>query len=76
MRMKIKQMNLYLSLGLLINAIILSANHFIVLPDFIYGLGLGIGISLELIGIYSINHDINKIKNFKKNLIKKFLKRA
>lgn len=72
--MKNKQMNLYLILGLLINSIIFSVNHFIELPDFISSLGIGIGICLELIGLYSINHDITKIKNFKKNLIKKFVK--
>lgn len=46
-------------------------NHFIILPESVSGLGLGTGIGLELIGVYSINHDMSKLKNYKMNFLKK-----
>ena len=49
----------------------LLLNHFIVLPEFVSGLGLGTGIGLELIGAYSINHDMSKLKSYKMNFLKK-----
>lgn len=69
MKMK-NNMNWYLRLGLLITGIIMGVNHFIQLPHILYGFGLGLGIALEFIGIYAIKHDLSKIKNFKKNLIR------
>lgn len=72
--MKNNQKNWCLSLGLIIIGIVFGVNHFIKLPDIIEGLGIGISLGLELIGLYSTNHDITKIKIFKKNLIGKFVK--
>ena len=70
-----KKPNKFLSIGLAIIAVMLLLKHFsIQLPDFIEGLGYGIGIAFELIGIYSINHDIHKLKNYKINLLKKCFK--
>ncbi|WBW96447.1 hypothetical protein [Oceanirhabdus sp. W0125-5] len=66
-----KKTNKYITTGLLIYAITLLLKHLIGLPEFIYGLGLGISIALELIGAYSINHDISKFKNFKMNFYKR-----
>jgi len=67
----LKKTNNYITFGLLILALTLLLNHLIELPEFICGLGLGTSIVLELIGAYSINHDIAKLKNFKLNLLKK-----
>lgn len=71
--MKNNQMNSYLILGLFICSIVLFFNRFIGLPEIISGFGLGIGIALELIGVYSMKHDITKIKKFKKSLIRKIV---
>jgi len=70
----LKKRNKFMKVGLLIIAIILLPKNFSAqLPDFIQGLGYGVGIALELIGIYSINHDIFKFKNYKTNLLKNVL---
>ena len=64
--------NKFLKIGLVIITIMLILHiHLINLPDFFEGLGYGIGIALELIGIYSMNHDVSKLRNFKKEVLKK-----
>ncbi|MBZ9689093.1 hypothetical protein G9F72_022605 [Clostridium estertheticum] len=64
--------NKYLSIGVIIFAIRpLLMGSSIQLPCFINGLILGTGFSFTLIGIYSINHDISKLKNQKLFFIKK-----
>ncbi|AGK97947.1 hypothetical protein [Clostridium pasteurianum] len=66
--------NKFLSIGLFIAGIALFLkNSSIPLPDFIDGLLLGSGIGLELIGIYSMNYDISKFRNYKRNLLNKCL---
>lgn len=72
--MKNNRLNKYIIWGLLINSIILSVKQFINIPESISGFGMGLGIALEIFGIYFIKHDITKIKNFKRNLIKKLVK--
>lgn len=67
----LKKINKTLSIGLLIVAITLLLKHVVQLPEFICGLGYGTGIAFELIGAYSINHDISKLKNFKSSFLKK-----
>lgn len=63
--------NKLLSLGLFIIGMSLTLKHFSVpIPDFVDGLLVGAGIGLELIGIYTINHDLSKLKKFKRNLFK------
>lgn len=71
--MKNNQMNSHLILGFFICSIVLFFNRLIGLLEIISGFGLGIGIALELIGVYSMKHDITKIKNFKKSLIRKIV---
>ena len=70
------KMNWYLKSGLLISSIVIGVNHIIELPGSIHGFGIGVAIALELVGIYSLRHDMTKIKNFKKNLFRKFIKAA
>lgn len=72
--MKNNRLNKYIIWGLLINGILLSTKQFITIPDGIYCFSMGAGIALVLFGVYSMNHDTTKIKNFKRNLIKKFVK--
>lgn len=55
----VKKANKTLIIGIFIITITTSLRHFTIqLPEFVLGLGYGIGIALELIGVYSINHDI------------------
>lgn len=74
--MKNNKMSWHLSLGLVIIGIVFGISEFIELPDIIHGFCLGVGIALELIGLYTTNHDIAKIKNFKKGLFRKLLRQA
>lgn len=72
--MKSNKMNKYIMWGLLINSIILTAKQFINIPEGIYCFGMGVGIALEIFGLYSMKHDTAKIKKIKRNLIKKFIR--
>lgn len=42
--------------------------------EFVKGFCVGISIVLYLVGLYSINHDINKLKDGKRNLLKKIVR--
>lgn len=67
-----KGSKIFFRIGLVIIAIMLLLHLYAIhLPDFIEGLMLGSGIALELIGIYTIKHDISKFRNFKMKLLKK-----
>jgi hypothetical membrane protein len=66
-----KNHNIYISLGLLLNSIYLFLNNFSSVPGFFMGLLFGSGIFLFIIGVYSKNHDLSKFKNFKHNLFNK-----
>lgn len=58
-----KNNNIYIFLGLLINSSSLFLNTFGTVSDFTKGLLFGIG--LIILGIYSKNHDLSKFKKFK-----------
>lgn len=66
-----KNHNVYISLGLLLNSSYFFLNNFRSVPDFLMGLLFGSGIGLMIIGVYSKNHDLSKFKNFKHNLFNK-----
>ncbi|GAA4057471.1 hypothetical protein [Amphibacillus indicireducens] len=66
------KMNKYLLLGLLINSLLLILKRFIDIPDSVAGFGTGLGLSLLIFGIYAMNHDITKLKNWKRYLLKDF----
>lgn len=63
-----KKFTNYLCFGLFLNALYLISNQFDLLPDFIEGLCVGVGLSLILIGIYTENDRISKIRDYKENL--------
>lgn len=63
--------NKLLSIGISVIGIALLLKYITQVPDSIYGFLTGLGIGIELLGIYSLNHDISKLKNFKKKLLKK-----
>lgn len=69
-----KKLNGYHSIGLLLISIYLLSGHIGSIPHFIKGCIFGVGVGLTLIGIYAYNHDITKIKNFKKNFFVKVLR--
>lgn len=66
-----KNNNIYIFLGLLINSTSLFLNTFRTVNDFTKGLLFGIGIGLIVLGIYSKNHDLSKFKSFKYSLFSK-----
>jgi hypothetical protein len=66
--------NWYLSIGILLIAAEIGINHFVKLPELVNGFALGLGIGLELIGVYTINNDMSRIKKFKRNILHAFLR--
>lgn len=67
-----KKSNLLFIIGALIVGIMMILRELsIKMPDFVEGLGLGMGIACELMGAYAMNHDLSKLRNFKKRLLKK-----
>lgn len=68
-----KKFNNYINFGLLFYGIFLLGNCTNLLPEFIKGLCVGLGLILIFIGIYSEKHDISKLRNYKKLLFKKVL---
>lgn len=65
-------MNKCIIAGLLINGIIIIAKRFTEIPDNFACFGTGLSFPLLMLGIYFINHDMTKMRNFKKTLMKKF----
>lgn len=64
-----KKMSWQLTLGIMIFAIITVLRQFTELPEYIYGLGYGLCISLELYGLLAMKHDMSKLRNLKRKLI-------
>lgn len=67
--MKSAKMNKYMKWGLLINSFYIGIKQFIAIPDSIACFVIGVGASLLVFGIYAANHDITKLKNWKRNLL-------
>ncbi|MDY2631663.1 MAG: hypothetical protein SOV85_09995 [Clostridium sp.] len=63
-----KKMNNYICCGLLLNAIWILSIRYNLLPDFIEGAIVGLGLLFVLIGMCFEKYAISKIKNYKKNL--------
>ena len=62
-------MNKYMVLGLLI----ISIKYLINIPNALACFSTGMGIVLLIFGLYAMNHDITKLKDWKKNLVKRYL---
>ena len=67
--------NKVLALGLCIWGLTMVLNHTIGLPDMLLGIGFGVGVSLELIGLFLTGVDFSKQRQRKINFIKKLLVR-
>ena len=66
--------SLMVSIGGFVIGIMLIFNYFVLnIPDFVYGLCYGIGFAIELIGIYTMSHDISKLKYSKAKFLKSVL---
>lgn len=65
--------NNYTNLGLVFNGVFLFGNYTNLLPEFIKGLCVGLGLILIFIGIYSENHDISKLRSYKKGILNRVL---
>jgi hypothetical protein len=63
-----KKFNNYVNFGLFFNGIWIISNRFNLLPDLIQGLCAGLGLVLILIGMYAENHEISKLRNYKRIL--------
>ncbi len=68
-----KKFNNYTNLGLVFNGVFLFGNYTNLLPEFIKGLCVGLGLILIFIGIYSENHDISKLRSYKKGILNRVL---
>ncbi len=66
-----RKFNEYLKWGLLVNVIWLVSSRFNLLPDFIEGFCVGLGIVLLLNGIYIESHNLKKLKKYKRNFLNK-----
>lgn len=73
MMIYMKKFNNYTNLGLLFNGVFLFGNYTNLLPEFIKGLCVGLGLILIFIGIYSENHDISKLRSYKKGILNRVL---
>ncbi len=72
--MKNNKINKYIIWGSLINTITLSSKQFTEVPEGLSCFAMGAGVALMIFGLYSMNHDTTKIKDFKRNLVKKLIK--
>lgn len=74
--MKNNKMNKYVKWGLIINTITMTINRFVDIPKVkvISCFLMGIGISLLFFGIITTNHDMTRMKKFKKDLITKVVR--
>lgn len=64
-----RKLNNYIRFGLLIYAFWMISKEFFQLPEFVNGFCVGLSIVLLLLGAYRENHNINKLKNFKRKVI-------
>lgn len=64
-----RKLNNYIHFGLLIYTFWIVSKEFFQLPEFLNGFCAGLSIVLLLLGAYRENHNINKLKNFKRKVI-------
>ena len=68
-----KKFNNYIYWGVFLNGIWLLSIRFNLLPDFIEGFCIGLGLVLVFVGMYSEKHDISRLKNYKKTLFNRVI---
>lgn len=64
-----KKLNNYICWGVFLNGIWIFSNRYNLLPDFIQGVLIGIGLLFVLIGMCFEKYNISKIKKYKKNIL-------
>ncbi|MDU5105125.1 MAG: hypothetical protein E6241_00290 [Clostridium sp.] len=64
-----RKLNNYIRFGLFIYAFWMVSKRLFQLPEFVNGFCVGLSIVLLLLGAYRENHNINKLKNFKRKVI-------
>ncbi len=69
--MRVNKPNKYMILGLLV----MSIKYLIDIPDDLGCFSTGIGIVLLGFSLYAMNNDIRRLENWKKNLMKRLIKR-
>lgn len=67
--------NKYHQIGTLAIALGLVGKRITVVPDFLLGFCMGLGIALIIIGIFAYKYDITGLRKFKLNLLKKVLEK-
>lgn len=70
-----RKLNNYIKLGIILFCIFQVSNCFNLFPEFLKGLCVGLGIALILLGAYSENHNIARLKNYKKRVFNKCIEK-
>ena len=58
---------------MVLGLLIISIKYLINIPNALACFSTGMGIVLLIFGLYAMNHDITKLKDWKKNLVKRYL---
>lgn len=61
-----------LFVGILSSGIYFFTKDLVTVPDFVRGFLLGTALASYIIGVYMVKHDISKLKELKKSLLKKY----
>lgn len=70
-----RKLNNYHLISLLFLGIALFSITLNLLPTFIECFFMGISLAFSIIGFYAYNHDMSKLRNYKMNFLKKYLKK-
>lgn len=67
----LKRIGNYLSLGLLFSCIAITSSSLNLLPEFVEGICVGLGLTFIFMSIISTKYDISKIRNIKMSFLRK-----
>ena len=70
-----KKFDNYTYCGIFLNLLWLISNRFNLLPDFIEGLFVGLGLTFILIGIYKLQNYVSQLRDYKKKLLNHLLEK-
>jgi hypothetical protein len=70
--MKPVRTNKYSAIGVFLVGVTLLFKNLLTLPEFFSGLGLGMGIAFELVGLFACCQGQNRLKNAKLSLLRMF----